>query len=170
MSGPMSVVEAIALFRSMKTQVEMAAAIGVRAGSMLILGEARAIVGAYQRQDTGPFAAWDELAARTKIERVSLGYTENDPGLRSGAMRDSYGVRMAAAGAVAVASVGSDMPEAVWFERGTRGAGAMAGDDYHQPPRAVLGVAAFREEHQVVEGVVMLVLTALRGETLPGVP
>ncbi len=50
-------------------------------------GKVKAEFGVYQSA-SGPFPAWDELADSTKDDRVSKGYTENDPLLRSGQERD----------------------------------------------------------------------------------
>src|ERR1700710_1503731 len=48
----------------------------------------KAKIGEYQEQ-AGPFVTWAELAESTKEDRSRQGYSDNDPGLRSGWMRDS---------------------------------------------------------------------------------
>jgi hypothetical protein len=49
---------------------------------------AQGMIGDYQ-QAIGPYVAWEELADRTKAERSRLGFSENDPGFRTGAMQRS---------------------------------------------------------------------------------
>lgn len=93
-------------------------------------------IGEYQA-DVGPFGAWPELAESTKEQRVALGYTENDPGLRSGAMRDSIEHKIEPG----VGHVGSDDEHLLWFELGT----------VKQPARSVLGGAAFELEPKIRE-------------------
>ena len=56
--------------------------------AQLVEKRAKEKIGEYQEQ-SGEFIAWPELAESTKADRVKQGYTENDPGLRSGEMRDS---------------------------------------------------------------------------------
>lgn len=96
--------------------------------------EAKAEVGKYQTQ-AGPFAGWAELAQATKDDRVREGFSENDPGLRTGQMRDSIGHAIGRNEAV----VGSNDDKMVWFELGTA----------KQPPRSVLGIAAVHKGAEV---------------------
>ena len=49
--------------------------------------DAKDEIGTYQPA-VGGFPAWPELADSTKLDRVAQGYTENDPELRSGQLRD----------------------------------------------------------------------------------
>lgn len=98
--------------------------------------EAKAEIGHYQ-DAAGPFAAWPELADATKADRLKLGFTENDPGLRTGEMRESIGHTVLAH----EAHVGSDDDKLVWFEMGTD----------KQPPRSVLGSAAVHKESEVID-------------------
>jgi len=75
---------------------------GLEAGITLIQREAQRMLGEYQRNDTGPFVPWAELAPFTKEEREEQGYPDNDPLLREGILRDniehSVGDRDAATG------------------------------------------------------------------------
>src|SRR3984957_11185620 len=80
-------------------------------------------IGEYQDQ-TGPFIAWPDLADSTQRERERLGFTPDDPGLRTGAMRDSIEHNVSDA----EAHVGSNDDNLVYFELGTS----------KQPPRSVL--------------------------------
>jgi len=104
--------------------------------AVIVETEAKAELGHYQ-SDAGPFVSWAELADRTKADRLAKGFTENDPGLRTGEMRDS--IQHVVHGDVAY--IGSDDDHMVWFELGTE----------KQPPRHALGGAAFRKEHEVIE-------------------
>src|SRR5690348_10894252 len=67
---------------------ELALHEGLKAALRLIRNRARQKMGHYQDQ-SGPFQDWAELAEATKEERLRLGYTENDPLLRSGELRNS---------------------------------------------------------------------------------
>lgn len=112
--------------------------------------EAKRELGTYQAGG-GPFVAWAELAEATKADRVAQGFTENDPGVRTGEMRDSVGREVAHDGTEA--AVGSNDDKAVWFELGTS----------KQPPRSFLGLAAFRKERQIAELLGHGMVTALVG-------
>lgn len=90
--------------------------------------KAKAKLGEYQ-DGNGAHEAWDELAPMTKSQRVRLGYTENDPGLRSGKMRKS----ISHVSHELTTTIGSDDDNLVYFEHGTK----------KQPPRSVLGAAAY---------------------------
>jgi phage gpG-like protein len=111
--------------------------------------EAKAIVGHYQKE-TGPYAAWPELADATKEERVRRGYTENDPLLRTGALRSS--IERVVAGHTA--HVGSNLDEAVFQELGTS----------RIPPRSFLGAAAFRKGEEAALAAGETIVAALTGE------
>lgn len=100
----------------------------------IVADEARSEIGVYQAA-ASPFVGWAELADATKDDRVRQGYSENDPGLRSGGMRDSIGHASDSTGAV----VGSDDDKLKWFELGTD----------KQPPRSVLGAAVVHKEPEI---------------------
>lgn len=102
--------------------------------SRVILEECKAEIGHYQAR-AGRFAAWAPLAEMTKRQRVALGFTPDEPGLRTGAMRDSYERTVRAR----EAWVGSNDMHAVWFELGTR----------TQPPRSVIGMAAMHKRDEI---------------------
>jgi hypothetical protein len=87
-------------------------------------------IGEYQAE-SGPFEAWPSLAESTKEDRLRKGYSEDDPGLRSGAMRDSI-EHVVLPGEV---HIGSNDDDLLWFELGTS----------KQPPRSVIGAAAFEK-------------------------
>nr|DAF77211.1 MAG TPA: hypothetical protein [Caudoviricetes sp.] len=95
---------------------------------------AQGMIGDYQKE-IGPYPAWEELADSTKEERAHLGFSENDPGYRSGAMQRSITRKTGASESV----VGSDDQHLVWFDMGTP----------NQPPRPVFGPAAIHSEPRV---------------------
>lgn len=128
--------DAIVKMAAMAAEIEIETHKALERAARVVEKEAKAELGNYQSQ-TGPFASWPELADRTKDDRVANGYTENDPGLASGEMRDGIGTKIEGH----EAHVGTDDDKAVRFELGTA----------KQPPRSFLGGAAVRKEHEVVE-------------------
>ncbi|KAB8124935.1 hypothetical protein D3W54_12845 [Komagataeibacter medellinensis] len=70
-------------------------------------------------------------------------FLPDEPGLRTGDMRDSYGTRVSGEALRVEASIGSDDIKAVEFELDR-----MEQNNY-QPPRPELSVAAFRNEGKV---------------------
>ena len=119
----------------------------------LVEKRAKEKIGEYQEQ-AGPFIAWPELADWTKEDRLKQGYTENDPGLRSGEMRDSIEHQVH----VPEAHVGSDDDKLVWFELGTS----------KQPPRSVLGGAVVDEMEKICNIVGESAVAALVGKGVKG--
>ena len=117
--------------------------------AVIVEKRAKAKVGEYQEQ-AGPFIAWPELADATKDDRVRKGFTENDPGLRTGAMRDSIEHTVLDG----EAHVGSDDDHMVYFELGT----------VNQPPRSVLGGAVVEEMGKICEIIGEEAVAALVGE------
>lgn len=95
---------------------------------------AQGMIGEYQGA-VGSFAAWEQLADSTQAERARLGYSENDPGFRSGEMQRSI-LRTVSGEEMAV---GSNDQHLVWFDLGTP----------NQPPRPVLGPAALHSSTRV---------------------
>lgn len=135
---------------AMPAKLERVGNLGLRAAAGVIQYEAQHEIGTYQAQ-AGSYPAWPQLAERTQRERVALGFTPNDPLLRTGELADSIGITTTFNEAV----VGSDKDEAVYQELGTR----------HIPPRSFLGRAAFRKAATAVEviaGSVVVVLAGLR--------
>ncbi|CBJ38336.1 putative bacteriophage-related protein [Ralstonia solanacearum CMR15] len=95
---------------------------------------ARGMIGDYQPA-VGPFPAWEELADSTQAERARLGFSENDPGFRTGDMQAS--IQKIVDGHTA--AIGSNDQHLVWFDQGTT----------NQPPRPVFGPAAIHSKHRV---------------------
>jgi hypothetical protein len=87
-------------------------------------------IGEYQTQ-SGPFAAWAPLAESTKEGRLRAGYSEDDPLLRSGELRDSYEYVVVPPEVV----IGSPLDIALWQELGTD----------RMPARSSVGAAAFEQ-------------------------
>jgi hypothetical protein len=110
-----------------------------RAGK-LVEREAKKEIGQYQ-DGSPPFVSWPELADYTKDDRTRLGFTENDPGLRTGQMGADIDTKIFNHGDQHEANIGSDDDELLWFELGT----------VTQPPRSVLGLAAVRNEEKIRE-------------------
>jgi len=104
--------------------------------AVVIEKAAKKKIGEYQ-DTAGEFVAWAELSDYTKQDRERQGYTDNDPGLRSGDMRKS--IEHVVEGREA--HVGSNDQNLVYFELGTD----------KQPPRSVLGGAAYEQAHKIVE-------------------
>jgi hypothetical protein len=109
--------------------------------SVIIEKDAKDEIGTYQRTNTGPFEPWAELADSTKAQRLSLGFSENEPLLRTGALRDSISHSVDVSGLVAY--VGSTSPVMVWQELGT----------VTIPPRSVLGIAASRNKELIEKAI-----------------
>ena len=117
----------------------------------IVEAEAKREIGHYQ-EGAGPFGAWPELADRTQNDRSKAGFSPNDPGLRSGKMRDSIGHAVGHHEFV----VGSNDDHMVYFELGTE----------KQPPRSVLGMAAVHKGAEVAHVIGQGVVQSLVG---PGV-
>src|ERR1700677_666786 len=94
--------------------------------------------GNYQ-EGSGSFEKWAPLADSTKEERVRLGFTEDDPLLRSGELRDSYEVLANGL----EAGVGSSLGKAEGME---------LGDPIKNiPARSTLGLAFSETEKEAFE-------------------
>ena len=133
-------------------EVTVAEHAGLQHAARMLADAAKATLGTYQAE-AGPFGAWPSLAPYTQIERTRLGYTPDDPGLRSGAMRDSIMHEAGEAHAV----VGSNDPHMVDFEFGTN----------RQPPRSVLGATAFVHGEAAAHEVGEAVTAAFAGLPIP---
>lgn len=140
-----SIGQMIAHLALMDAQTTLALHHGLKKCVMAIEGTAKKEFGVYQGE-VKPFAGWAPLADVTQAARVSLGYTPDDPLLRSGELRDTVSHQIDGLEAV----IGSDSDVMVYQELGTD----------RIPPRAVLGPAAIRNKalimrtlgHAVAEG------------------
>ena len=119
--------EFIAHMALMDVQAVLSIHEGLKKCAMAVEKTAKEEIGVYQG-DAPPFGAWPELADVTKEDRLNKGFTENDPLLRTGGLRDSIGRTVDGL----EAAVGSTREVMVWQELGTE----------KIPPRPVLGTAA----------------------------
>lgn len=99
----------------------------------------------------GSFRAWSQLADATKAERVRLGFTENDPLLRTGELRDSIGHEVEGM----EAAIGSTSDVMVYQELGTS----------RIPPRPVLGPALQHNKDLILAELAGAVTSAILGDT-----
>ncbi len=134
---------------AMTIEIEHETQEGLEEAARIVEREAKAEIGTYQ-PEAGEFAAWAELADATKDDRVKQGYTENDPLLRDGTMRDSIEHMVIGH----TAHIGSDSAIAEYQELGTA----------RIPARSFLGGAAFRKAPEVAEVIGSHFVTALVGE------
>jgi hypothetical protein len=147
MSGLFSLFEMAAKLQGIAEDLTLAPEQIIERGCQIIEKEAKASLGSYHRN-------WPQLAQSTQADRVRQGFPANEPGLRTGAMRDSIGHTVSVEGDQVVGVVGSNDDHLVWFELGTsRG----------EPPRPVLMGAAMRKEKQVVEMALGRVAAAFGG-------
>lgn len=123
-------------FTSAGPRIHSALETGLEVVAKTIEVEAKEEIGVYQPA-VGPFDAWDPLAESTKADRVRQGYSEDEPLLRSGELRDSISHRVMGLAAI----VGSTDDKAVWQEFGTE----------KIPPRPFIGPAYVKSFHKITE-------------------
>lgn len=107
---------------------------GLEMSAKAIEETAKAEIGKYQ-PEVGPFPEWPELAESTQAERERLGYTPNDPLLRTGDLRDSIKREVGNLEAV----IGSESDIAAYQEFGTD----------KIPARPFMGPAAFHNKNKI---------------------
>ena len=120
--------------------------------AQIVEEEAKDVIGTYRYR-------WVELAEATKEDRLRLGFSENEPGLRTGDMRES--ITHIVQGNVA--HIGSDDDKLVWFELGT----------VKQPPRPVLKgavLAKVKEIEHVIGHTMHAVLSSGKVPSSSGLP
>lgn len=125
---------------------------GLDVAASIVEKTAKDEIGHYQ-DAAGPYPAWAELAESTKEDRLRKGFTENDPLLRTGQLRDS--ISRAVDGHKAV--VGSTSDIMVFQELGTS----------KMPPRPVLGLAAYRSKEDIKKALGESIVAVLTGRRLP---
>lgn len=117
-------------------------ATGLEAGFRVIVKEieetAKEEIGVYQPA-YGPFDAWAPLAESTKADRVRQGYSEDEPLLRSGELRESIQSEIVGLAAI----VGTKSEIGLWQEVGTE----------HIPPRPFIGPAYVRKIDPLMESI-----------------
>lgn len=99
-------------------------------------------VGVYQPA-VGPFEAWSPLAESTKADRVRSGYTEDDPLMRSGELKNSIESEVVGLAAV----VGTKSEIGLWQEVGTD----------HIPPRPFIGPAYVRKIEPLMDAIGLVI-------------
>lgn len=125
--------------------------VAMEASAVIVEEAAKEEIGHYQRTETGPFASWEELKPATKADRLRQGFTENDPLLRTGELRDSIEHTSEFNSFV----VGSTSQIMVYQEMGTpKGI----------PPRPVLSVALYRNIEPVLNIVGRTIERTLAGK------
>lgn len=92
-------------------------------------------IGHYQSA-SGEFAAWVQLEDATQAARARMGFTPNDPLLRTGELYGSISHIVERASAGWTLTLGSDINLGLWQEMGTRTI----------PPRPFIGPAMFENE------------------------
>lgn len=115
----------------------------------LIEKTAKSEFGHYQPQ-VGPFQGWAELAESTKEDRARHGYSDNEPLLRSGELRDSISRKVS----LLEGEIGSTSEIMVYHEFGTT----------KIPPRPVLGPAAFSNKEKIKKIIGTAAVKGLMGE------
>lgn len=121
--------------------------------ALVVETRAKANIGHYQ-DGIEPFADWASLADATRDDRVRQGFSEDDPLLRTGDLRDS--IEHVAGSFEAV--IGSNSEVAEYQELGTD----------KIPPRSFLGGAAVQTGEQVARILQHGVVTALVGTKVFG--
>src|SRR3984957_16181177 len=117
-------------------------------GARMIRDEAKRVLGTYEYN-------WPQLAQATQDDRVNLGFSANEPGLRTGEMKDSIGYTIISS---EEAEIGSNDDKMVYFELGTN----------TQPPRPTLTTAAIRRGQDVADIAGFLVGSAVAGHSVDG--
>lgn len=110
---------------------------------------AKSEFGDYQ-DAVGPFPEWAELAESTKEERVRLGFTENDPLLRTGELRDSIDHYVEEL----EVTIGTPSEIAEYHEFGTS----------KMPPRPFMGPALVRNHDTIIDKLGGAVVRGMIGE------
>lgn len=133
MGGTLTLTQASGFFLTLAQGLTPATHNMLEYAGQVVEDEAKRLIGTY---DYDP--RWPELADATKKDRVDQGFPENDPGLRTGEMRDS--IHHHVDRPRHTVHIGSDNDHLVWFELGT----------VHQPPRTVLKGALLNVSERLV--------------------
>lgn len=118
---------------------------GLERCAVMVEQTAKREIGTYQ-DAVGPFSAWPSLAESTQDERARLGYTQDDPLLRTGDMRDTIEHETEQFRAV----IGSKDDIAAYQEFGTD----------RIPPRPFMGPAVIHNQKRILQ---VLGLAVARG-------
>ncbi len=121
---------------------------GLEVATAILQKEAKAEFGHYQAAE-GPFASWAPLTDETMAEREHLGFTPNDPLLRTGDLRNSI-QRETSDWEGVVGSTSEIMP---YHEFGTT----------KIPPRPVFGPAIYRKAEEIAQLIGSFAVSGLVG-------
>ena len=130
-------------------------AVAMNKCAVAVEATAKSEFGHYQNDSANGWEEWAQLKASTQSERVRKGFTENDPLLRTGKLRDS--VHHTAGERTFV--VGSADPVMLYQELGTQDI----------PPRAVLAPALHRNIPIILNIVGNTVESAVSGQLRNGI-
>lgn len=138
-------------FERLSQRLPVTLELAMEASAVIVEAAAKAEIGHYQRQNTGPFSSWEELKPATKKDRLQQGFTENDPLLRTGELYASIEHTADFRSFV----VGSTSQIMVYQELGT---------PTGIPPRPVLAVALYRNIETVQNTVGRTIERTLAGK------
>ena len=146
---------------------EEAAKSGLEAGIAIAHAESQSELGHYQN-GIGPFEDWGPLAFRTVRDRKRLGFTLNDPLLRSGTLRDAIESHVDIGAREAAIGVPSRMVQDASRPGREVDIGLIAevqeeGNE-RVPPRSFLGGAMCRRADEIVDATVKPLIRLLEGE------
>lgn len=128
--GAVTAPQLATIFAMAATQIGHAHHEILEEGSLLFENSAKAAIGTYEY-------GWPQLAESTQEQRVSLGYSANEPLLRTGDLKNSITHNADDKEAY----VGTDLEYAKYHEFGTS----------KIPARPFLGGAIMQEEHHIPE-------------------
>jgi hypothetical protein len=134
---------------------------GLEKASHIVETEAKALMGHYGQ-------GWDPLKDATKEQRLKLGFPEDEPLLRNGALRDA--VEASVGDGEAVVGVASAMVGDGSKANPVRDIAVVAkaqelGTDTI-PARSFLGTACVQHEDAIVEAMLMPMIHALQGKPM----
>ena len=124
---------------------------GLTQAAELVEEDAKASLGTHQAA-AGPIPAWSDLSPVTQADRVSRGFSPNEPLLRTGELRDSIDIDVFRDHA----HVGSTHDGAPAHELGSDTV----------PQRSFLAGAAYRNEEEIAELIGQAVFNHLFGDDL----
>jgi HK97 gp10 family phage protein len=132
MAGTLTLTQASGFFLQLAHDLMPATHGMLEHAGQVVEDEAKRLIGTY---DYDP--KWPELADATKEDRVKHGFSEDEPLLRTGKLRDSIHHKVESS--AHTVHIGSDEDVAVWQELGTS----------HIPPRTFLKGAMLNKEKEL---------------------
>ena len=129
--GMVSLLESAAKFTAFSENIKLAKQATLAEIAIMVRDEAKAALGTYKYR-------WQHLADSTQEDRLRKRFPEDEPGLRTGEMRESIEAKVVVADELAY--VGSSDDKLVWFELGTKS----------EPPRSLLMMAALKKHQEAM--------------------